>query len=551
MKQSQSNPNNAAAHLNQGLALAAINRFDDALASYDRALAIQPDNAQTLTKRGTALRHLNRFNDALASFDRALLIKPDYPEALCDRGTVLLHCNLLDDALASYDRALAIQADYVRAICNRGTVLVALNCFDDALASYERALVIKPDYVEALSNRGNLLRYFNRIDDALASYALALAIQPDYADAHLNEGLCRLTIGDFDLGWQKYEWRWKKKHGINPHNFSQPLWLGQESLQNKTILLHAEQGLGDTIQFCRYAQNVAALGATVILEVQPSLKTLLRNVAGVASIIAQGEKLPAFDVHCPLLSLPLAFHTDLNSIPFSQGSSVNTAFHPAYHLVYQNIASALLRLKRFVLATKIPIAPLTETGKYLTIDATRKAVWKNKLGLKTLPRVGLVWSGNLTHANDRNRSIPLPDFAQIINPKAQFFSLQKELRAADKLLLNQRTDINFVGDDLKDFADTAALIDLMDLVITVDTSIAHLAGAMGKPVWILLPFNSDWRWLLDRNDSPWYPSARLFRQLALGNWHSVIATVKQELCTLVSASSRNEAASVRVKKQGF
>ena len=263
------------------------------------------------------------------------------------------------------------------------------------------------------------------------------------------------------------------------------MWLGDHAIAGKTVLLHAEQGFGDTVQFCRYAKLVAAQGATVLMEVQPPLKALLAKLEGVSQLLAYGEMLPAFDYHCPLLSLPLAFNTGIESIP-------------------------------------------AETP-YLSPDPARIRQWEGKLGEKRLPRIGLVWSGRTDHKNDHNRSIPLADTAKLVSGHAELVSLQKEVRAADKLVLDIRQDIRHFGDELNDFADTAALVELMDVVITMDTAVAHVAGALGKPVWILLPFNPDWRWLLDRGDSPWYPTARLFRQPAIGDWDSVIQRVANEL----------------------
>ncbi len=543
----QVHANNVATYINQGIALVNQRRFEEALASYDQALQIQPRHADALCNRGNALISLNRIQDALDSYEQALAIQPQHMQALSNRGNIFLLLNRYEEALDSYDRALAIQPNYADALSNRGAALIKLNRFEEAITSFSQGLAIQPKSAEALSNRGNALRQLNRLEEALSSLQQALAIKPDYADAHWNEALCRLNMGDFALGWQQYEWRWKSKTFIHiPRNFSQPLWLGQESLHNKTILLHAEQGLGDTIQFCRYATKVAALGATVILEVQPALKTLLRNITGVTRIIAYGEALPRFDYHCPLLSLPLAFRTDLNSIPFAAETNATTT-RRSYSI--HSISDILLCGKRFLSSLiKTSNAPAS-AEYYVSADALHKAKWKNKLGqsTQTSPRIGLTWSGNPVHTNDHNRSIALMDFMKIMDTQrqeqeqnskpnqAQFYCLQKEIRPSDQALLTKlhtQNDIVFVGNDLKDFSDTAALISLMDLVITVDTSIAHLAGAMGKPVWILLPFNADWRWLTKRNDSPWYPSARLFRQPALGDWDSVMANVKQELTKL-------------------
>ena len=383
-------------------------------------------------------------------------------------------------------KATAINPHSAAACWHMGIALADLRRPEEAVASFDRALELQPDYVEALVNRGNLLQELRRPEDALRSFSRAVELRPGFAIAHYNEGLCRLQIGDFENGWRAHEWRMQVEQlDKAKRDFKPPLWLGEEPLLGKTILLHAEQGLGDTIQFCRYARLVASQGATVLMEVQPWLKSLLTQVEGVNRLFVFGETLPAFDCHCPLLSLPLAFKTTLESIP--------------------------------------PDVP------YLGSDPIAVSKWRSKLSNPTLPRVGLVWSGATTHRNDHNRSIPLANFAWLVSDRVQLVSLQKEVRAADKLVLDERKDIQYLGDDLDDFTDTAALVELMDLVITVDTVVAHLAGAMGKPVWILLPFNPDWRWLLEREDSPWYPTARLFRQPAPGDWNSVIARLKSEL----------------------
>ncbi len=476
---------------NRGNALLGLKRYADALASYDRAIALSPEFQQAIYNRGNALKELGQYDDALASFERAVAINPDDHEAHNNRGSVLQGLRRYEEALQSFDRALALKPDYVDALYNRGNALKDLWRYAEALQSYDRALVFKPDYTEALGNRGNVLEDMRRFEEALASYARALAIKPDYAIAHWNESLCRLRSGDFEIGWQKYEWGWESgERGKTKRDFPQPLWLGGQPLNGKTILLHAEQGLGDTIQFCRYARLLAEKEATVLLEVQPPLTPLLKHLEGVHQVLAKGGTLPAFDYHCPLPSLPLAFHTRLETIPAQE--------------------------------------------KYIYSDEVRVAAWQNKLGQRVKPRIGLVWSGSAGHRNDRNRSIPLADFVKLLSAGMEFISLQRDVRPADGKLLLARKDIAHFGDDLADFADTAALIELVDLVITIDTSVAHLAGAMGKAVWILLPFNSDFRWLLDRDDSPWYPSARLFRQPAMGDWDSVLTRVKRELADCVA-----------------
>ncbi len=302
-----------------------------------------------------------------------------------------------------------------------------------------------------------------------------------------------MLFGDLEDGFKLYEYRWKNKSIINLlggiRNFSEPLWLGEESLKGKTIYLYAEQGLGDTIQFCRYVTLLAQLGANVILEVQPSLVNLLSRLEGVAKVIARGSSFSLnFDFQCPLLSLPLAFKTTVNSIP----------------------------------------APLS----YLSCNEEKKLYWSEKLGTKSRPRVGLVWSGSTIHKNDKNRSLLLSQLIKFLPNSFQYICLQKEIREIDKKTFNEFGEIKFYGDELSDFSDTAALIDLMDLVVTVDTSVAHLAGSLGKKTWILLPYTPDFRWLLDRDDSPWYPSVKLLRQTKHGDWSLTLHNLRDELTAL-------------------
>lgn len=458
---------------------------DAALVLFEQALKIVPGNAVVLSNQASALLDLRRYEEALKSCDSALKSRPDYAEALSNRGNALWAMNRAADALVSYDHALRIKPDYPEALSSRGAALRSLGRPLEALQSYDRALQLRPAYADALNNQGAALQELQHPAEALDSFARAQRAQPVYADAHMNEALCRLMLGEFELGWQKYEWRWKKEPGLTmARNFVQPLWLGKESLQGKTILLHAEQGLGDTIQFCRYAKDVAALGARVVLEVQPALKSLLQGVQGASLVIGKGEKLPDFDCHCPLLSLPLAFQADLS-----------------------NISGAA----------------------YLHSDPAKSQHWRERLGPAGKTRVGLVWSGATGHQNDHNRSLSLAQIAPLIGGQAQYYCLQKELRPADQATLESTPGIEFLGDSLKDFSDTAGLLEQMDLVITVDTSVAHLAGAMGKEVWIMLPFSPDWRWLLERSDNPWYDSVRLFRQSAPGDWASVLGQVQEAL----------------------
>ena len=481
-------PDGDAVFANRGMTLNALKRFGEALASFDHALALRPDNAEALGSRGVTLHVLRRFDEALVSYDRALALRADNAEVHSNRSVTLFELKRFAEALASGERALALQPDYPEAHVSRGNALSVLKRFDEASANYDRALALRPDYAEAHTCLGVNLHSLKRFDEALQCYERALAVRSDFAEAHYNTGLSRLLTGDFDRGWAEHEW-WREAAQFKraERKFAQPRWTGSAAIAGKTILLHAEQGFGDTIQFCRYAPRVAALGARVILEVQEPLRDLiLRSLDGVAQVVTKGDTMPPFDMHCPFLSLPLAFGTRLETIPH-------------------------------------------ETP-YLRASAQAVANWSARLPPKTRARIGLAWSGRPEHNNDQNRSIDLASFLSPLGGiDATLVSLQREVRAADAIVLRERSDLIHFGEELKDFSDTAALAANMDLVIAVDTSVAHLAGALAKPVWVLLPFVPDWRWLLDRDDSPWYPTARLFRQDDSRRWDSVFARLRAAL----------------------
>lgn len=484
------NPRDAVAHNNHAAALENLKRYEAAVKSYDQAIALKADYAEAYTNRGNALRALKRYELALESHNSAIRYRPDFAGAYYNRGIVLGDLGRLEAAIESYDKAIALKADYAEAYNNRGTALRNLMQPHAALDSYDKAIAFRANYAEAYSNRGNALKDLNRHRAALDSYEKAIALRPNDAGAHLSHSLCLLQAGDLQSGWRKYEWRWGEKDlKETRRSFAQPLWLGKEPLRGKTILLHSEQGLGDTIQFCRYVKLVNDLGARVVLEVQPPLVSLLTSLEGVTELVARGSALPAFDYHCPLLSLPLAFRTNLDNIP--------------------------------------------TTSSYLAVSPAKVTQWTTRLGEKTKSRVGLVWSGSTGHKNDRNRSIPLGELLNHLPNDFQYISIQKELRDADKETLEQRPEILHFGQELQDFADTAALCGLVDIVVSVDTSVAHLAGALGKTVWILLPFNPDWRWLLDRTDSPWYASAKLYRQGEIGDWNGVFTELRADLSALI------------------
>jgi tetratricopeptide (TPR) repeat protein len=498
------NPKQPAVHSNLAYALNALERHDEALVCAERALVMQPKFADALNNRGNALAALNRPPEALASYERALSLAPEFAAAWNNRACVLRDLGRYADALDSCDRALALQPNYPDAWSNRGNVLGDLNQPHEAERCYQHALQLAPAFVDAWNNLGLAQVDLNQREQALSSYQRALALNPASAEAHWNQALCLLQMGRFDTGWREYEWRWERSRiKAGKRAFAQPLWLGDFPLEGKTILLHAEQGLGDTLQFCRYATLVAKLGAKVVLEVPGPLLRLLSTLEGVDRLVEAGQPLPPFDCHCPLLSLPLAFSTNETGIP---------AAMPYLCAQPEAVSEWRARIEPDCITDANSIRPL---------------------------KVGLVWAGeNRAHVAelrkiDARRSLTFEQFAPLLDvPNIRFFSVQKGAAAPQLADSAHRERVAEYTDQLRDFADTAALVANLDLVISVDTSTAHLAGALDKPVWILNRFDTCWRWLLERSDTPWYASARLFRQPALGDWGSVIDAVRDALAEL-------------------
>ncbi len=481
------NPRVPEALVNLANVMHALKRDADALDCLDRALAIKPDDVQALQNRGAALLSLNRPRDALETFDKIVAREPRNAQALLNRGVAKATLGLHTQALADFDAALAAAPGQPQILYNRGNALMELARPAEAVAAFDRAVAAVSGHAAAWNNRGRALQQLNRHAEAVQSFDRATAQQKDYADALFNRSLSLLTLGDLKQGFAQYEWRWKRS-GVTDtrRGYNKPLWLGEFPLGQRAILLHAEQGLGDTIQFARYAPILARAGAKVVLEVQPELRALLADLDGIASCHARGEALPAYDVHCPFGSLPLALKTEPATIPAG-----------------------------------IP---------YLRADEQRMAKWRPVIEALPGKRVALAWAGQVSHANDRNRSIDLKLLEPLLSLEGiSFVSIQRDLRADDATLLARHANVTPVGDRLTDMADTAAVAALADLTIAVDTSVVHLAGALGRPVWVMLPFTPDWRWTLSGERSPWYPQTRLFRQPALGDWASVIAQLRDAL----------------------
>jgi tetratricopeptide (TPR) repeat protein len=450
--------------------------------------SIGTPTVEQLFAEASAAAAVQNYARAIELLDAAIALDGTRAEGHYKRGNMLKNLGRLDAAIDSYTLAIEFKPDYAHAFCNRGVVQHALFRIADALESYDHAIAVDPRDALAHYNRSLVLQEQDQWEEALAGYDRAIVVNPDYAEAQYNRALVLLFLGDFNDGWRAYEWRWKiaKRLRIGTvRDCPQPLWLGDGSLEGKRLLLHAEAGLGDTLQFCRYAAACAARGATVILEVPPPLQALLSNLDGVAQSIAAGDPLPPFDLHCPLMSLPLAFKTTLSTIPSS--------------------------------------------AKYLHVDPGTLARWRAKLGARSRPRVGLMWSGNPENTIDSKRSIRLADVISHLPCEMQYFSLHKQLRDADRATLVTRPDIVIFDEALMDFTNTAALCVCLDVIVSVDTSVAHLCGALGLRTWVLLPRTPDWRWMRNREDTPWYPSMKLYRQSKAGDWDGVLGRVAADL----------------------
>lgn len=461
-----------------------------------KSIALNADNPASYLNLGNAQINLSQYHEALASFEAALFRKPDYALAYLGKGVALEHLRDLDAAISCFDLALSIDSNLALAHFNRGNALRELREFDAAAKAYDSALSIDPNFATAFLNRGSAQWAMKQFDAAIFSFDRAIELRPGMADAYKNKASVLLLTGGFEAGWKLYEWRWKVPVASLPKRRSNaPLWLGTESLRDKTIFVSAEQGLGDCIQFSRYVQLLSSSGARVALETPPQLLPLMRTLDGVDEVISTSSPVPVHDFQIPVMSLPLAFGTHLNTIP--------------------------------------------SYPYYMRSDPMRLTRWSERLGPRLSKRVGLVWCGNPNYADDGSRSIALSSLVSCLPEGFDYFSLQKEVHAVDQSTLDSHPFLRHFGDELSDFGDTAALCDLMDLVISVDTGVAHLSAALGRPTWIMLPHIPDWRWLLDRTDSPWYPSVKLFRQKRPFDWSTVFEPVRSGLIAMnESAKSR-------------
>ena len=484
-------PDCADAHNNLGNAALESGDKDRAVGHYEAALRARPEHAEAHYNLGNALLAVGRPEDAIAAFDRAIALKPDHVGAHNNLGNVLRSRGRIEEALASYRRALALRPDYVGTRNNMAITLLALHRPHEALAELHLVLGQQPDHAEAANNIGGAMLALNRLEEALEAFQHALVVDPDLVQARFGIGLAQLGLGRLVEGWEGYEARWLdplfREGRADP---GVPRWTGEE-IAGKRILLQAEQGFGDTIQFARYIPLVQALGAEVVLQVPATLKPLLAQLVPGGCVLVDGETPPPVDLHCPLLSLPRAFATDLTTIPAA-----------------------------------IP---------YLHADARRVARFGYIRPARDRLRVGVAFSGSPMHTDDALRSIPAATFLPpLLETGVMLHVLQTQFRDADAAVIVQLDDVDALTADIQDFADTAALVSLMDLVITVDTSVAHVAGAMGVPTWLLLQYSPDFRWMRERTDSPWYPTMRLFRQPAPQDWDSVLAAVRQALLDVLA-----------------
>jgi tetratricopeptide (TPR) repeat protein len=512
-------PGYAEAHSNLGNALKAQNRLDDAIACYQQALSIKPDYAEALSNLGNALKAQNRLDDAITCYQQALSIKPDYAEVHSNLGVVLKEQGQLEKAAVCFRRALSIQSDYAEAHSNLGVALQAQGLLDEAVASFRQAILIKPDYAEAFYNLGNAFYVQDKLEDTIACYLQAISNKPDYAEAYSNLGnalhaqgqldeaiACYrqalvikpndieasynlsfplLQQGKMEEGWSRYEKNCmvidSRKIGIQ---FESTAWDGTP-LEGRTLFIHTPQGLGDCLQFMRYVPMAKTRGGRIIVELHPAMCRLYENYPGIDAIVMSNKPQPEFDAHIPLMSLPYLFGTRMDTIP--------------------------------------PIVPFHHA---LNEPVMR---WTNRLDHIQGFRIGLVWAAGAGGRAD-GRSVPLSLFAPLSKiPGVTLVSVQKGDGATQ--ISHCGFPILHLGNEIDDFADTAAILNKLDLLITVDTSVAHLGGTLGVTTWVLLKHVTDWRWFLDREDSPWYPSVRLFQQHAKKDWQGVIVRVATELAT--------------------
>jgi tetratricopeptide (TPR) repeat protein len=504
----------AQAHFNLGVVLARQGKLDEAIAHYRRSLRFNPESVETHNNLANALRQKGLVDEALASYRQALRSRPNCAETYNNLGTALAELGRLDDAVACFQGALRINSSLAEVHNNLGEAVKRLDRLDEALVCFQRALQINPHFAAAHNNVGDALQRLGRVDEALPFFDRAIQLNPEFGLAHWNRALAWLLLGDFHRGWPEYEWRWTQPRFV-PRGFPQPLWDGS-ALDGKAILLHAEQGLGDSLQFIRYVPLVKERGGRVIVECQAELCRLFARLAGADQVLAHGSTLPAFDLHAPLGSLPGIFWAALAGIPSA--------------VPYLRADPALAEHWR----RELRQSPNSEVKKSISGIGHRASDLL----------VGIAWQGNPAYGYDRQRSVPVTAFAPLADVEGiQFISLQKGPGADQLSGLAERFSVHDLGSRLDEaagpFMDTAAIVENLDLVISSDTAVPHLAGALGVPVWVALSAVPDWRWLLEREDSSWYPTMRLFRQTRSGCWDDVFTRMAEEVKSLVAATKRS------------
>jgi len=480
-------PDYAEAHYNLGNALKDKGQLDEAIAAFRQAIALNPNLPEAHINVGNAWKDKGQLDEAIAAYRQAIALRPNYAEAHNNLGNALRIKGQLDESIAAYRQAIALRPNYPEAHINLGNAWNYKGQLDEAIAAYRQAIALRPNFAEALSNLGNVLKDNGQADEAVAAFLQAIALNPNLPEPHYNLSLSLLALGDFHQGWEEHEWRWKcKEFPSAARNFAQPRWDGCP-LEGRSLLLHTEQGLGDAVQFIRYLPLAAQRGARIIIECQAELQRLFQTMSGNYQTVVRGQPLPAFDLHCPLLSLPRVFGTNFANLP--------------------------------------QIVP------YLSPDPALVEAWSRTLGAPDGQlRVGLAWAGNPLYKWDRTRSVNLQQLAPFAAARGvKFYSLQKGPPGEQAKNPPVGLELVDLGPELNDFVDTAAVMSLMDLIITTDTSVPHLAGALGRSVWVMLQLVPDFRWLRDRTDSPWYPTMRLFRQPTWGDWDSVITRVVDAL----------------------
>ena len=471
-------PEDAEIHNNLGVTLKEMGELDRSVQAYQQALEVAPKDADRHNNLGVTLKEMGELDRSVQAYQQALEINPQYAEAHNNLGNVLKEMDRLDESLHAYQQALKINPQFVEGYYNIGVFFQEQRKVKESAQAYQKAIQIQPDYVEAHINLGVVLREQVRLKESIQAHQKAIQIQPDYEEAHINLAITFLLQGQLTAGWREFEWRRSRKR-----DFKRPLWDGTP-LNGKSILIYAEQGFGDTIQFVRYIDLLPDANTIIIVVCQPELKTLFKSINRIDTLVTKGEDIPDSDVHVPLLSLPYMFNTTLDTIP-----------------------------------ARIP---------YLYLNPEADSVFH--LGDSHDLKIGIVWAGRPTHANDNNRSIDLKWFKCLLDIRnCEFFSLQVGERREDIKQHGCHHTIKGLGEQFTDFHHTASAILQLDLVISVDTAVAHLAGALGKAVWTLLPFVPDWRWMLDRSDSPWYPSMTLFRQKETGDWSPVFEQLRLAL----------------------